>query len=289
MLPTASPPGAVYNRPAEPFQRLSSMNSTPVNPPPQFGQEEPKLSLTSRLVRLSLPTTTLGFHLVRLAGVVLGAIIGLLLFHFWIGAVVGSAIGFLASSTYLDWASGRQLRQFTTELPDLLLSLANALKASYSLGQAIERTAAHGHGLATEELQVSADQIALGARPLQAMRMLADRVHCAEMDYVILALGIHETVGGDLAKTLESAASTIQQRTWLQGEVRAATAEARVSSLVVCAIPLLFIFLITRLVPDYYNAMLASPVGVAILGTIGLLVLLAFYVVRKMQQAVEKI
>jgi tight adherence protein B len=265
------------------------MNSTPQTPPIPFRQEGPPLSWSDRLIRRTLPTTTLGFNLLRLLGTILGAALGFVIFHFWIGAVAGAAIGFLGTTTYLDWASGRQLRQFTTELPDLLLSLSNALKASYSLGQAITRTAERGHGLAAEELRISAQHMTLGARPLQAMRLLADRMRCPEMDYIILALGIHETVGGDLAKTLESAASTIQQRIWLRGEIRAATSEARVSSFVVCAIPLLFIFLITRFVPGYYDPMLNSPIGVAILSAIGLLVLTAFWVVRKMQQAVERI
>jgi tight adherence protein B len=265
------------------------MNSNPFNPPPLFGEEEPKLSLATRLVHLSLPTTPLGFNLVRLGGIIAGALVGFFLFHFWVGALIGGAIGFLASTTYLDWASGRQLRQFTTELPDILLSLANALRAGNSLPQAIARTAEHGHGIAAQEMQFAADQIALGARPLQAMRLLADRVHCPEMDYVVLALSIHEKVGGDLAKTLDSVASTIHQRADLQGEVRAATAEARISSLVVCAIPLLFIFLITRFVPGYYTPMLSSPAGVALLGTIALLVFLAFWLVRKLQASVERI
>jgi len=243
----------------------------------------------NRLATATLPTTKLGFNLVRLLGILVGAGLGLFIFHLWVAAVITGVIGLVATNTYLGWAANSHLRQFTAELPDLLLSLANALKASYSLGQAITRTAQRSHGLAAQELQVSAEQIKLGARPLQAMRMLADRMRCPEMDYVMLALGIHESVGGDLARTLESAASTIQQRAELQGEVRASTAEARISSLVVCGIPLAFIFLITRFVPHYYDSMLANPFGVGMLAGIGLLVLTAFWTVRRMQQAVEEV
>ena len=243
----------------------------------------------NRLARATLPSTRLGFNLVRLLGILVGAGLGFLVFHIWVAALISGFIGLVATNTYLDWAANSHLRQFTAELPDLLLSLANALKANYSLAQAITRTAERGHGLAALELQISAEQIKLGARPSQAMRMLADRMRCPEMDYVMLALGIHESVGGDLANTLESAASTIQQRGWLQGEVRASTAEARISSMVVCAIPLGFIFIITRFVPHYYDAMIASPLGVGLLAGIGLLVLAAFWTVRRMQAAVEDV
>lgn len=263
------------------------MNSSQPALPSRY--ESRTLSVFRRLVNASTPTTKLGFWIIRLVGTALGAVVGYLFLPAWPAAVIGAILGLIAANSYLGYASGSRLRQFVVELPDVLLSLANALKASYSLSQAITRTAGRGHGLAAQELQVSADQITLGARPLQAMKMLSDRMSCPEMDYVMLALGIHDTVGGDLAKTLESAASTIQQRIWLQGEIRAATAEARISSVVVCGIPLAFIFIITRLVPHYYDAMLSSVVGDSILALIGFLILTAFWVVRRMQAAAEKV
>jgi tight adherence protein B len=264
------------------------MQAKPFSPPPSRFETK-SLSMSQRLIHLTLPDTTLGYNLIRAAGLIAGALVGFVLFHFWVAAAVTAVIGIFAANTYLDWASTSQLRQFTYELPDTLLAIANALKASASLSQAITKTAERGHGLAAQELRISADQIKLGARPTQALRMLADRIPCPEMDYVMLAIGIHDEMGGNLPLTLESAASTIQQRAWLQGEVRAATAEARISAMVVCAIPLFFIFIITRFAPHYYDAMLANPWGVGILAGIGLLVLLAFWVVRKMAAAVERV
>jgi tight adherence protein B len=86
-----------------------------------------------------------------------------------------------------------------------------------------------------------------------------------DFDWTVLAIEIQREVGGNLAEVLQTTAETMVQRNRLRREMKALTAEGRISAIVLSLLPVgLFLFIfITN--PDYMEPLLTSTIGVAVL------------------------
>jgi tight adherence protein B len=76
--------------------------------------------------------------------------------------------------------------------------------------------------------------------------MVADRMESKDFDWAVLAINIQREVGGNLAEVLQTAAETMVERNRLRREMKALTAEGRISAIVLGGLPIfLFGFLYT--------------------------------------------
>jgi tight adherence protein B len=77
----------------------------------------------------------------------------------------------------------------------------------------------------------------------------------------LLSIRIQREVGGNLAELLQTVAETMVGRSRLRGEVRALTAEGRISGIIMGLLPVgLGLFMFTAS-PDYLDDLFSSVVG----------------------------
>jgi tight adherence protein B len=81
-----------------------------------------------------------------------------------------------------------------------------------------------------------------------------------DFDWVVQAIDIHREVGGDLAEVLDNVAETIRERNQLRRQVKALTAEGRISSYILLALPFFVAFMLRLINPSYF-ALLTSGAG----------------------------
>ena len=94
---------------------------------------------------------------------------------------------------------------------------------------------------------------------------------------VVTAVIVQRETGGNLAEVLQTAADTMLQRNRLRREMKALTAEGRVSAIVLGSLPFFlfaFLFLTRR---DYLQPMLDSTTGLVALGVAFLGLLLGIF------------
>jgi tight adherence protein B len=206
-----------------------------------------------------------------IAGIIgLAAIAGLLTMVFqqsviW-GAVVGAVV-LAISVVMVQGIASRHKTKFENQLPDTLNLVSTSLRSGYSLLQAVEAVAAEAPEPTAREFGRAMNETRLGRSPVVALKQIADRMESVDFDWAVLAISIQREVGGNLAEVLQTAADTMLQRNRLRREMRALTAEGRVSAIVLGALPFglfLFLFLTRR---EYLQPMLESTVGlVALIG-----------------------
>ena len=81
---------------------------------------------------------------------------------------------------------------------------------------------------------------------MDALKDVAERMESVDFDWAVLAISIQREVGGNLAEVLQTAAETMLHRNRLRAEMKALTAEGRISAIVLGAMPfMLFFFLYT--------------------------------------------
>lgn len=168
--------------------------------------------------------------------------------------------------------ASQQRRRFEDQLPDTLNLLATSLRAGYSMLQALEAVSQEAPDPTAREFRRVLNEIRLGRSATEALQDSASRMESLDFDWVVLAFTIQREVGGNLAEVLQTTSETMLHRGRLRREMRALTAEGRISAVVLGATPFVlfgFLFLGNR---SYLDPMLESRVGViAIILALGLL------------------
>lgn len=135
---------------------------------------------------------------------------------------------------------GRSSARLVAALPDALESTARSLRSGASLGQALDEASTSVRGpLGAELARVGAD-VERGRSLTQAVEAMGDLHRLPEVDLVVAALCLGHEAGGAHAQALDGLATTVRQRTDLAGEIRALSAQARISALVIGLAPVGF-------------------------------------------------
>ncbi len=183
------------------------------------------------------------------AGLGLSVIVGVLAGLFT-RSVIAAGVGFLVALLFvaaaIQFAGTREKRIFERQLPDTLTLLSTSLRAGYSLLQAVEAVAAEAPQPTGREFGRSIAESRLGRPVVDTMQAIAERMRSQDFQWAVMAIEIQREVGGNLAEVLQTVADTMRQRNRLKGEIRALTAEGRLSAIVLALLPVvLFAFLYT--------------------------------------------
>jgi len=151
---------------------------------------------------------------------------------------------------------------FAEQLPSTLQTLVASLRAGYSLPQALESVVQTGFAPTNEEFERMLSEVRVGRPLAAALRNLGDRMASADFDWVVIALEINEEVGGNLSEVLETVEETIRERESLRRNVRALSAEGRVSASIIFLLPFITLGVIALGNPSYVRIFYTDRVGV---------------------------
>lgn len=209
---------------------------------------------------------------------------GLLFFLLSGGAVVdfiiGAPLGAIAPYAWAKRQRATRGKRFEAALPDALVLMASSLRSGFSLDQAIAAAAEQSQGDVSRELRRAVQEIRIGSSLEAALERVADRMASNDFRWVVTALRIQRKSGGNLAQLLMTVAQTVRQRGQILGEVRALTAEGRLSAYVLIGLPIgLFLFLMVTQ-PEYLAPLYQTSIGLMISG-FGLVMLAVGWIIMQ--------
>ncbi len=236
-------------------------------------------TLETRLEQAALPIRAAEAVTIYIATIVAGALIGILGGPL---AMIGLAV--LAAVAPPMWLSHRRtsrVHEFQSMLPAVLNILAGSLRSGYSFIQAMEVVSKEAIGPMGVEMKRVFSETRLGRKVEDALEDCASRMESVDLKWVVLAVRIQREVGGNLAEILDNVSETMAERDRFRGEVRALTAEGRLSSVVVGAMPLVLGVMLSVINPDYISKLFEETAGMVAVG-IGLVMSgIGFVWVRK--------
>lgn len=190
------------------------------------------------------------------------------------------AIAFLPSAL-LGTRVARRIAALEEQIEPWLNAIANALKASPSLGEAVAASASLVGAPMSQEVDVVIKEYELGTPLDRALDNFASRMNSRTLGGCVLALTIARRSGGNLPEMLESAANALREMARLEGVVRTKTAEGKAQAFVIGMIPAPLVLALNWLEPTYLDPLLQTVTGHLILAAIAVLWVSAIVLSRK--------
>ena len=97
----------------------------------------------------------------------------------------------------------------------------------------------------------------IARRPLRDLRVLRGKWFV-----FVTSVLIQRTTGGDLAEILDKIGYVIRERYRILGQVKALTAEGRLSGVVLIALPFVLFLVVLHIKPDYVATLWTDPLGI---------------------------
>jgi tight adherence protein B len=102
-----------------------------------------------------------------------------------------------------------------------------------------------------------------------------------DFTWVAQAIAIHREVGGNLAEVLDAVGHTIRERNQIRRQVKALSAEGKLSAIVLGALPFVIVGFISLTNPDYLAKFTESVVGYGMLAAVVVLMLMGGFWLKK--------
>ncbi len=217
-------------------------------------------------------------------------LLGFLLFggfdgqSFLVGMVLGgtlAALGWNIPRIVLGVMRKRRLTRFNLQLVDSLVNMSNALKAGFSVQQAIELVVRERQNPISQEFGMFLHQTRLGMKMDEAMDSMQKRVGSDDLALMIGALETARQTGGNLTEVFEKIAHTIRERMRIEMRIRTLTAQGRLQGWIVGAMPVLLGVALFFLDPAMMMTFLRSGFGITLLVIVALLETIGALVIRK--------
>jgi tight adherence protein B len=164
----------------------------------------------------------------------------------------------------------------------MAVAVADALGGGHSLRGALAEAAAGLPGPAGHELRRTSAELAAGARTEAALEALRERARSDRVDTIVAACLLQRRAGGDLAALLRESAAAFEDDARLRDEVRAATAQARFTGLVVVMLPLGGALLAELAAPGFLVELWRSPLTAWLVGMAIALQVAAAVLIRRL-------
>ena len=155
-----------------------------------------------------------------------------------------------------------RLKRFASQLPDAMELVARALRAGHSLGAGMHVVAEEMPAPISEEFGRVYEEQNLGIPVEDSLRNICDRVPNLDLRFFVTSVAIQRQTGGDLAEILDKIGHVVRERYRILGQVKALTAEGRLSGVVLIALPFGLFVMMLHLKPDYIQLLWTDPIGI---------------------------
>jgi tight adherence protein B len=174
------------------------------------------------------------------------------------------------------------MAKFQEQLPDALDLIARALKAGHAFSGGLKMVADEFADPIGTEFEKTIDEINFGVATDMAMKNLAHRVDCPDLQFFVVSVIIQRETGGNLAQILEKIASLVRERFRLYGKVRSLAAEGKLSAIILLSLPPAMAGYFFLVQPEYIGLLFMDPFGIAMVVGASIMMVIGTYVMKKM-------
>jgi len=197
-------------------------------------------------------------------GIVVG-VAGAALTGLWWVVPIAVLLTPLGTRMVLDARARRRANRFSRQLPDALGLVASSMEAGHTFLRSIQLMSDEFDAPLSDEFGRVVAETQLGLPLVTSLERMAARIQLRDVDWMVQAIHIQQTVGGSLSDLLATLAEFMRARDEVRREIRVLTAEGRLSAWILGAMPILLFLAVSVVNPGYLEPMLQGW-GLAWLG-----------------------
>lgn len=205
---------------------------------------------------------------------VLGVLIGFGSWWSLFWAVLLAALAPVFANLYLNVRTGRRRAAFADQLDDTLQLVSGNLRAGHGLTQALDSVARYADPPTSEEFSRIVNETRIGRDLGVALANTAVRMRSEDFSWAAQAIGVNRETGGNLAETLQRTAATIRERNQIRRQVKALSAEGRLSAIILIVLPIAVFLGVLVLRPSYLAPFFENIFGWIALATAAVLMII---------------
>jgi tight adherence protein B len=237
-----------------------------------------------RLEAAGLNMRVAEFVLISLGSAFIPPLLALIVTRNLLVAALVVLLGTVAPFLYLSVRASRRQAKFEEQLPSTLQLLAGALQAGHSLQQAVDTVVHEAGDPIAGEFQRVLTEARLG-RPLEeAFEAMAKRTKSVDFKWTVMAIRLQRQVGGNLAEVLSTVSQTIRDRYSLKRQIKALSAEGRLSSVILSILPVVMFAALLLMNPVFLRPLFTTTIGIMMLVVAAILMVLGVFWLKKITE-----
>ncbi len=247
-------------------------------------QAKEKITMRLRLQRAGLDITPRDFYMYSAASAaVCGAVaffLGGLPIQF--AVIVAFVAGAGLPRLVLSKITTRRQNKFLAELANAIDVIVRGVKSGLPLNECLQVVARESPEPLASEFREVIDQQRMGVTLGDCLERLSDRIPLPEIRFLAIVISIQQQAGGNLSEALGNLSNVLRDRFMLSMKVKALSAEAKASAMVLASLPPGVMTMVYLSSPDYIMPLFTTPNGNFMIAGGALWMLTGILIMRKM-------
>lgn len=173
--------------------------------------------------------------------------------NFITGIPIGFCIGAYLVYNFLASQAEKRKMEFLQQLPDAIDMMIRGVKAGLNIGRVVKLVSMEARPPISEEYLTISQKFDLGVEPEKVLVEAADRIDLEEFRFLVVALVLQIENGGVLGEILANLSGIVRKRLELGLKMKAMSAEARMSAIVISALPFVFAGIMALVNPSHLS------------------------------------
>jgi tight adherence protein B len=242
-----------------------------------------RVTLRVKLLRAGLTIKPRTYYLLSLLTGVLGGFIVLITGSSPIVSLLAAfACGFGLPRWIVSRMTKRRQAKFMTEFANAIDIIVRGIKSGLPLSDCMQIIATESPEPVKSEFIDLVEQQKIGVPLSRAFERMHERMPLQEVNFFAIVIAIQAQTGGNLAEALSNLSQVLRDRYRLQAKVKAFSAEAKASAMIIGALPPIVMLLVFLTSPDYIMLLWNEKLGNMMLIGAGIWMLIGVLVMRKM-------
>lgn len=247
-------------------------------------KSDKNVTMGLRLERAGLEQTPRDFYIISATvGVVLAGIAHSIL-NLPVGAVVVAAVvgAFGLPRWVLNKMTQRRQQKFLSQLANAIDVVVRGVKSGLPLNDCLQVISRESPEPLAGEFRNIVEQQRLGVSLADGLERTCERMPLSEVRFLTIVIAIQQQAGGNLSEALANLSSVLRDRFMLAMKVKALSAEAKASALVLASLPPGVMTMVYLSSPDYITPLFTTTPGRFMIALGAVWMMMGVLIMRKM-------
>jgi tight adherence protein B len=246
-------------------------------------QKRARLTFENKLKRAGLSITVPQFWMVSAGfGVVVAIITLIARFNPFVCLAIGGVCALGLPQWVVGFLGGRRTNKFTQSFSDAMDIIVRGIKSGLPVHDCLKIISRESAEPLAGEFRRLVENIGMGMSLDGALDKLYEHMPTAEVRFFSIVMSIQQKTGGNLAEALNNLSTVLRSRKLMREKVKALSAEATSSAMIIGALPPGVVALITVMTPSYMTPMFTDHRGWIMLGASAIWMGIGIFVMAKM-------